>query len=122
MNVPPQAIEEFEAKLEVTVAINSNRVVRKGDYRCIRLSLDKGDSSLFLHQSSLAIFKEVLLQRPLVSSRTSSGVLLGLGTEKEVAVDEIASLAQISLALLRQDDDMYNTCTEYMIYNLLNIT
>ena len=48
--------------------------------------------------------------------------LLGLGTEKEVAVDEIAGLAQISLALLRQDDDMYNICTEYMIYNLLNIT
>ena len=86
LNVPPQAIEEFEAKVEVTVTINSNRVVRKGDYRCIRLSLDKGDSSLFLHQSSLTIFKGVLLQRPLVSSRPSSGVLLGLGMEKEVAV------------------------------------
>ena len=113
LNVPPQAIEEFEAKLEVTVAINSNRVVRKGDYRCIRLSLDKGDSSLFLHQSSLTIFKGVLLQRPLVSSRTSSGVLLGLGTEKELAVEEIASLAQISLALLRHDDDMFN-----IVYNI----
>ena len=84
-------------------AINPGRLVRKADYRRISISLDKGEASLFLHKSSLSAFQLLLKRKPLVSSHTPNGVLLGLGAEDEVEVEEVMSLAQVSLALLRQE-------------------
>ena len=104
--VPPTADAELETKVEVTVMegkMKGGRLVRKTEYRRISISLDKGDSSLFFHQSSLPAFQLMLKRAPLLSSRTATGVLLGLGAEEEVEVEEVMSLAQVSLAVLRQE-------------------
>ena len=106
ISVPTKVDAELEAKVEVSVmeaAINPGRLVRKADYRRISIGLDKGDASLFLHKSSLSAFQLLLKRKPLVSSHTPNGVLLGLGAEDEVEVEEVMSLAQVSLALLRQE-------------------
>ena len=105
--VPPTADAELNTKVEVTVMMEgkmkAGRLVRKSDYRRISIGLDKGDSSLFFHQSSLPAFQLRLKRAPLLSSRTATGVLLGLGAEEEVEVEEVMSLAQVSLAVLRQE-------------------
>ena len=106
ISVPPTVGAELESKLEVTVmerGINPNRIVRKTNYRRISIGLDKGDATLFFHQSSLAAFQLVLKAAPLVSSRTATGILFGLGTEMVVEVEEVNNLGQVSLALLRQE-------------------
>ena len=122
ISLPLTVDAELESKVEVSVLVNPGRIVHKSDYRRVSISLDKGEASLFLHKSSLAEVSLMLLKRThLVACRTPTGVLLGLGME-EMEVEEVANLAQVSLALLRQETFLIlNSIWEKMVKGGLSI-